>query len=94
MHDDGSARLDFIQNTDFKFLELLSLDFVISSEDVIRQNIAFRYSLQRTKTQVLQNKLREVDSAIKSKNPVLLRNVKSRTNSISTNHALSFSQAK
>jgi len=72
MQRDGQARLDFIQNMEFKFLELLSLDFLAASEESIRQNISFRYSLLKAKTQVLQGKLKEVSSMLKVKNPSLL----------------------
>ena len=30
MHEDGSARLDFIQNMEYKFVELLSCHFIPS----------------------------------------------------------------
>jgi len=72
MQRDGQARLDFIQNMEFKFLELLSLDFLAASEESIRQNISFRYSLLKAKTQVLQGKLKDVSSMLKVKNPSLL----------------------
>jgi len=72
MQRDGQARLDFIQNMEFKFLELLSLDFLAASEEAIRQNISFRYSLLKAKTQVLQGKLKDVSSMLKVKNPSLL----------------------
>ena len=36
MQRDGRATLDFIQNIEYKFVELLSLEFVASTEDVIR----------------------------------------------------------
>ena len=36
MSRDGSAKLDFIQNIEYKFIELLSVDFIASSEDVVR----------------------------------------------------------
>lgn len=36
MNKDGRATLDFIQNIEYKFIELISLDFVASSEEVIR----------------------------------------------------------
>jgi len=79
MQRDGQARLDFIQNMEFKFLELLSLDFLASPEEAIRQNISFRYSLLKAKTQVLQNKLKDVGSMLKVKNPSLLRQMKNGT---------------
>lgn len=72
MQRDGQARLEFIQNMEFKFLELLSVEFVASPEEVIRQSISFRYSLQKVKSQVLESKLREVGAMLKVKNPSLL----------------------
>jgi hypothetical protein len=36
MSRDGSAKLDFIQNIEYKFIELLSTDFAASSEEVVR----------------------------------------------------------
>ena len=72
MQRDGQARLDFIQNMEFKFLELLSLDFLATPEELIRQNISFRYSFLKAQAQVLQNKLKDVSSMLKVKNPSLL----------------------
>lgn len=36
MNRDGTAKLDFIQNIEYKFIELLSCDFLASPEDVVR----------------------------------------------------------
>jgi len=36
MQRDGRATLDFIQNIEYKFIELLSLEFMASSEEIIR----------------------------------------------------------
>ncbi len=44
MNRDGSARLDFIQNIEYKFIELLSCEFMASAEDNVRQSITFRYN--------------------------------------------------
>lgn len=72
MGNDGTAKLDFIQNMEYKFLELLSLDFHASSEEIVRQNISFRYSVLKAKDQILQNRLKDISSIIKIKNPTLL----------------------
>jgi len=81
MQRDGQARLEFIQNMEFKFLELLSLDFLASPEEVIRQNISFRYSLLKAKSQVLQTKLKDVSALLKVKNPSLLLQLQKGTSS-------------
>ena len=36
MSRDGSSKLDFIQNIEYKFIELLSCDYQASSEEVVR----------------------------------------------------------
>ena len=36
MQRDGQARLDFIENMEYKFLEMLTIDFIASPEDIIR----------------------------------------------------------
>lgn len=37
------------QNMEYKFIELLSCDFLQSSEEVIRQQMAFRYNSLKSK---------------------------------------------
>jgi hypothetical protein len=44
MQSDGRARLDFVQNMEYKFVELLSVDFSRAPEDMVRQQITFRYN--------------------------------------------------
>jgi len=72
MNRDGQARLDFIQNVSFKFVELLSVNFARSSDDVVRQQIAFRYNSVKSKLAVLQARLQDVVNVVKIKNPSLL----------------------
>ena len=79
MQKDGQARLDFIQNMEYKFLELLSVDFISSSEEVIRQNITFRYSLLKAKSSILTGRLKDISSILKIKNPSLLMQLQKGT---------------
>ncbi|DAZ95108.1 TPA: hypothetical protein N0F65_009739 [Lagenidium giganteum] len=79
MQADGRARLDFIQNMEYKFVELLSVDFLRSSDDAIRQHITYRYNSMKSRLQVLQTRLhgmlylqQEVNNIVKTKNPSLL----------------------
>ncbi|KAF1330801.1 Spindle assembly protein, partial [Globisporangium splendens] len=57
MQADGRARLDFIQNMEYKFVELLSVDFLRVTEDATRQHISFRYNSMKSRLQVLQTRL-------------------------------------
>ena len=53
-------------------MELLTLDFFAATEEIVRQNIMFRYNLQKAKCNFLQVKLKEVGELVKLKNPSLL----------------------
>ena len=72
MQKDGSARLDFIQNIEYKFIELLSLDFANSPDDVVRRQIAYRYNSLKTKLSLMQDRINSISNLIKLKNPSLL----------------------
>ncbi|CAD8157210.1 unnamed protein product [Paramecium octaurelia] len=72
MQQDGAAKLDFIENLEYKFMEMLSLEFSSATEETIRQNISFRYNFMKAKLQFVQNRLNDITSLIKLKNPSLL----------------------
>ena len=72
MQRDGQGRLDFIQNIEYKFIELLSLDFMAGSEEAVRQHITFRYNAVKSKLALMQARLSDISSLVKVKNPSLL----------------------
>lgn len=72
MNRDGQARLDFIQNVSFKFVELLSINFNRSPEEVTRQHLTFRYNSNKSRLAILQARLGEIVQVVKVKNPSLL----------------------
>lgn len=72
MQRDGQARLDFIQNIEYKFIELLSCDFQAGGEESIRQQITYRYNAVKSKLALMQARLQDISSLVKVKNPSLL----------------------
>lgn len=76
VHRDGSGRMDFIQNVGFKFVELLSVDFLLTPGDVIKQHIIYRYFTVRKQVDLLQARLQDVNEIIKNKSPSLLLAIK------------------
>lgn len=72
MQRDGHARLDFIQNMEYKFVELLSCDFIASQEEVVRQQITFRYNSMKSRLALMQTRLQDINALVKVKNPSLL----------------------
>jgi hypothetical protein len=72
MGRDGNAQLTFVQNMEYKFVELLTLDFTESPEHVVRQHISFRYNSLRSKLAIMHARLQDVNALVKLKNPSLL----------------------
>lgn len=72
MRRDGQARLDFIQNIEYKFIELLSCDFQAGTEEMVRQQITYRYTAAKNKLALLQARLQDLHALVKVKNPSLL----------------------
>ncbi|GFR48248.1 hypothetical protein Agub_g10112 [Astrephomene gubernaculifera] len=72
MQPTGEARLDFIQNMEYKFVELLSCKFVTAAEDLVRLHVSYRYNVVKARLQLMQARLADVNAMVKMKNPSLL----------------------
>ena len=72
MQKEGTARLDFIQNIEYKFIELLSIDFVNSPDETVRKQISFRYNSLKSKLTLMQDRINTINNIVKLKNPSLL----------------------
>lgn len=72
MQPTGEARLDFIQNMEYKFVELLSVRFVGCEEELVRAHVTYRYNLVKARNQLLLARLQDVNAALKVKAPSLL----------------------
>ena len=72
MQKEGTARLDFIQNIEYKFIELLSIDFINFSDDVVRKQITYRYNAVKRKMEMTKDRINMISNLVKVKNPSLL----------------------
>ncbi|KAM3138272.1 hypothetical protein pb186bvf_009548 [Paramecium bursaria] len=84
MQQDGQAKLDFIENLEYKFLEMLNLEFITAPEEIVRQNVSFRYNLMKAKLVFVQNRLNDIAALIKLKNPSLLMQINKASAGVST----------
>ena len=50
---------------EYKFVELLSCNFIASPEDVIRAHICFRYNTLKSRLALVQARLQDIESLIK-----------------------------
>ena len=84
MQRDGQSRLELIQNAEYKFIELLSIEFTQSPEELIRNHISFRYSALKHKVTLMQTRLQDINNLIKVKNPSLLLQLQKGPVTVST----------
>lgn len=77
MEPSGAARLDFIQNMEYKFVELMSCQFQASSEDHIKQQVTYRYNAVKSRLALMQARLADINALVKLKNPSLLLQLQS-----------------
>lgn len=92
MQPEDRARLDFIQNMEYKFVELLSADFLRSSEDVVQKSITFRYNALKSRLLLMQNRLQDVSNLVKAKNPSLLLQMQKTLPSYNSNQTAPYNR--
>lgn len=71
--DAGAGRLDFVQNLQYRFVDLLSLSTVESDDDVVRQSVTHRFNSLRARLQHLQARYQDLNALVKIKSPGLLQ---------------------
>ena len=72
MNGKGEARLDFIQNMEYKFVELVSCKCDRMPEEVIAHHVTYRYNSIKQRYAVTQARLTELSNLVKTKNPSLM----------------------
>ena len=72
MVGESDARLDFIQNMEYKFVELMSCMCIRSPEEIVQQHITYRYNSMKQRLAIMGSRLHEISSLVKTKNPSLL----------------------
>ena len=81
MQKTGGARLDFIQNMEYKFVELLSIDLDSTPEEATRAHVTYRYNAMKGRLALCQARLADVNALVKIKNPSLLLQLKNEERS-------------
>ncbi len=65
---DGNSTLEFIQNLEYKFVDLLVLPFRESTEVQVRQQITYRYNAIRSRLALMTAKMQDVTALVKVRN--------------------------
>ena len=69
---DGISQLQFIKGSDFKFLELLLLDFTNSSDDIIQKHMLYRFAYLKSKLNYNKKALKAAGDVILECNPEIM----------------------
>lgn len=76
MYSASEARLDFLQNLEYKFVELFTVSFDRSDDVTVQNHITYRYNVIKKMMLHAQSQLQEVTNLVKIKNPSLLLQLK------------------
>ena len=76
LKNDGKAKMELFENLEHKFGELISLDFKQVSEEIIKQQITFRYNTMRATNDIIQNRIGIINDVLKDLDPQLIPEVK------------------
>jgi hypothetical protein len=82
--DNNNARLDFIQNMEYKFVELMYCNCIRSPEEIVQNHITYRYNAMKQKLSLTQGRLQEITNLVKIKNPSLLLQLQKNINAASS----------
>jgi hypothetical protein len=72
LQGDGRGRMDFIQNMEYKFVELISCACERSPDEIIQHHITYRYNAIKQRYALTQTRLTELSNLVKTKNPSLM----------------------
>lgn len=81
---EGSARLEFIQNMEYKYVELLSCPCVRLPEELVQRHITYRYNAVKLRLAQTTGRLADLTNLVKLKNPSLLLHLNKTSSSSSS----------
>lgn len=73
---DKKAKMELMENLEYKIVELISLEFSQASQDLISKQISYRYNSMRAVEDLMQNKIDIINNILKENDPQLITEVK------------------
>ena len=77
---DKKAKMELFENLEYKFGELINIDFVPASDDLIREQISYRYNSMRAVHEITQSRIEIINNVLKDYDPQLINEVKTEIN--------------
>ena len=79
MNAEGAGRFDIVQNMSYKFLELVSCDFQVSNNDIVRKSIISRYSIQKNLLLDVESQISRLEELLKHRAPGIISQIKKKS---------------
>lgn len=76
MQKDGTNKMELYENLEHKFGDLISLEFKPASDELIKQQITYRYNAMRATDDIAQNKIDIINGVLKDFDPQLIYEIK------------------
>ena len=73
---DKKAVMELLENLEYKFVELININFVPASDDLIREQISYRYNSMRATHEITQSRIEIINGVLKDHDPQLINEVK------------------
>lgn len=73
IHKEGISKLQFVKGSEFKFLELLMLEFKCSSDEIIQKQMVYRFALLKSKLDYNKKCIQATGDVILNINPDILQ---------------------
>ena len=77
---DKKAKMELFENLEYKFGELINIDFAPASDDLIREQISYRYNSMRAVHEITQSRIEIINNVLKDYDPQLINEVKTEIN--------------
>ena len=78
----NTASMEFIENLEHKFGNLLTTEFEKSDDEIVRKEISFRYSTMRARNDLINRKMNAINIVLKDCDPQLIPEVKNAVSSV------------
>ena len=73
--EDKKGFLEFLQDTEYRRVELLKIELEACDEETLKNMITYRISSTKQKTVLMQERLKDIMTIVKDKNPILLQEI-------------------
>ena len=85
---DKKAVMELMENLEYKFVELINLNFVPASDDLIREQISYRYNSMRAVHEITQSRIEIINGVLKDHDPQLIDEVKREISKVNKDNGI------